>query len=407
MDILEGGVTGPMGFRAAGEHVGIKKNGQKDLAVLVSDEPATVAAMFTTNRVKAAPVVWSQRLVARRAPMRAVVVNSGNANACTGDRGLEDAIRMGEATARALGIAPDEVLVASTGVIGVPLPMEEVLRGIPVVVGRLAPTREAGTACAQAIRTTDTFTKQAAVQVEIGGRVVTLGGMAKGSGMIHPNMATMLAFVTTDAAISREMLERALRESVVDSYNMISVDGDTSTNDTVAVLANGLAGNPEIGADGPDFAAFREALHALNTHLAKCIVRDGEGATKLMEVHVQGAQDVEAARRLARSVTTSNLVKAALFGADANWGRVLAAMGYSGASFNPAGVRMRFTSAGGTVSLMEDGEPLPFDEDLALRVLGEKEVRVEIELSDGDAAATAWGCDLTYEYVRINGEYRS
>ncbi|WP_029422479.1 bifunctional glutamate N-acetyltransferase/amino-acid acetyltransferase ArgJ [Alicyclobacillus macrosporangiidus] len=413
MDIIQGGVTSPKGFRAAGAHIGIKAvraegvAPPKDLAVLVSDAPAAVAAAFTTNRVKAAPVLWSQRVVARKAPVRAVVVNSGNANACTGDRGLEDAIRMGEATAQALGVQTEEVLVASTGVIGVPLPMDVVLRGIPQVCSALAATPEAGEACAEAIRTTDTFTKQAAVRLEIGGQVVTIGGMAKGSGMIHPNMATMLAFLTTDAAISREMLDRALKASVIDSYNMISVDGDTSTNDTVAVLANGLAENPVIAEDGPDFAAFCAALHTLNTHLAKLIVRDGEGATKLMEVTVRGAADVDAARRLARSVTTSNLVKAALFGADANWGRVLAAMGYSGAPFDPAGVHIRFTSAAGSVALMEDGEPLPFDEDLALQVLQEKEVRVEIDLADGDAQATAWGCDLTYEYVRINGEYRT
>ncbi|MCL6636778.1 MAG: bifunctional glutamate N-acetyltransferase/amino-acid acetyltransferase ArgJ [Alicyclobacillus sp.] len=408
MQVTAGGVTSPRGFRAAGVYAGIKAAGRGlDVAVVASEAPCTAAAMFTRNLVKAAPVLWSQRLLALGKPVRAVVANSGNANACTGQRGLEDAVHMGEAVAEALGVGADEVLVASTGVIGVPLPMERLTRGIADACQQLSVSPEAGAAAAEAIRTTDTFAKTGAVTVELDGCRVTLGGMAKGSGMIHPNMATMLAFITTDAAISRECLEAALRESVIDSYNQITVDGDTSTNDTVVVLANGLAGNPQICGRGPAYERFKEALHELNVHLAKQIARDGEGATKLLEVSVRGARDTEGARRLARAVVASNLVKAAMFGADANWGRVLAALGNAGVAFQPEHVRIQFVSAAGRVHVMEDGEPLPFDEDVARRVLSEPEILVHVDLGDGAAEARAWGCDLTYEYVRINGEYRS
>ena len=406
METIEGGITAAKGFLAAGGEAGIKPTG-KDLAVVVCQVPARVAAVFTTNRVQAAPVMWSRRIVLGGQPVRALVVNSGNANACTGSTGLEHAIAMAETTAQMIGVDAREVLVASTGVIGVPLQIDRVCQGIVELCPRLAGNREGGEQAAEAIRTTDTLTKQAAVRVEVDGHWVTVGGMAKGSGMIHPNMATMLAFLTTDAAISKEMLDRALRSSVADSFHMISVDGDTSTNDTVAVFASGLAENSEIVDEGESFERFSAALHAVNLSLAKQIVRDGEGATKLLEVRVAGAVSGQAARVLAKSVITSSLVKTALFGEDANWGRVLAALGYSGAEFHPAGVSIRFLSVAGEVRVMEEGEPLWFDEDLARQVLHPAEVIIDVQLADGPGQATAWGCDLSYEYVKINGEYRS
>ncbi|RIV19184.1 bifunctional glutamate N-acetyltransferase/amino-acid acetyltransferase ArgJ [Alicyclobacillaceae bacterium I2511] len=406
MEIIAGGITAAKGFLAVGGEAGIKPNG-KDLAMVVCQVPARVAAVFTTNRVQAAPVMWSRRIVLEGKPVRAVVINSGNANASTGSTGLEHAIAMAETAAQVIGVDAREVLVASTGVIGVPLPIERITKGIVTLFPQLAAGIEAGDSAAQAIRTTDTVSKQAAVRVEVDGHWVTIGGMAKGSGMIHPNMATLLGFITTDAAISKELLERALRSSVADSFHMISVDGDTSTNDTVAVLANGLAQNPEITQVGVAYDRFAAALHAVSLSLAKQIIRDGEGATKLVEVRVAGALSGQAARVLAKSVITSTLVKTALFGEDANWGRVLAALGYSGAEFNPAGVSIRFVSDAGEVRVMDEGEPVWFDEDLARQVLHPAEVLIEVQLADGPGQATAWGCDLSYEYVKINGEYRS
>lgn len=403
---LEGGISAPAGFRAAGVSAGIKKQG-KDIAIIYSTVPAQAAAVFTTNTVKAAPVLWSNRKMQHGQVAQAIVVNSGNANACTGISGMEHTIAMCEAVATELGLRVDDVLVASTGVIGVPLPVDRVCTGIRRACAELATGVNAANSAAEAILTTDTFTKQMAVSITIDGKAVTIGGMAKGSGMIHPNMATMLGLLTTDANIDGATLQKMLRETVVDTYNMISVDGDTSTNDTVFVLANGQAGNDCLTEAHPDYGTFRDAFHFLCTFLAKQIVRDGEGATKLLEVRVTGAATVVDARKLGKSIIQSSLVKTALFGEDANWGRILAAMGYSGASFDVARVQIAFESSAGRITLMEDGEPEHFDEELASRILHESEIVIDVLLGDGTAGATAWGCDLSYDYVRINGDYRS
>lgn len=402
MEFVSGGVTAPAGFLAAGVCADIrgKGDGKKDVALLASRVPCAAAGVYTTNRVKAAPVLLTQERTAS-GRLQAVVANSGNANACTGERGLKDAAEMARLAAEALGIAPELVGVASTGVIGVPLPMDRVAAGIAAAAAALSP--EGGGDAAEAIMTTDTFPKQVAVRLDVGGAAVTIGAMAKGSGMIHPNMATMLGFVTTDAAVDAAALQAALRAATDRSFNMITVDGDTSTNDMVVVLANGLAGNPPITPDSAHYPAFAEALTAVLIHLAKEIARDGEGATKLIEVRVRGARSLEEARKAARAVCGSSLVKAAVFGADANWGRVLAALGYSGAQFDPDRVDLWL----GDVQLMRAGEPLAFDEEAAARLLREKEVVFTADLHAGEAEATAWGCDLTYDYVRINGSYRT
>jgi len=402
MQNVAGGVTAPAGFTAAGVCADIKGKGgtKKDVALLASRVPCTAAGVYTTNLVKAAPVLLTrERTEAGR--LQAVVANSGNANACTGEQGLRDAAEMARLAAEALGISPELVGVASTGVIGVPLPMDRVAAGIAAAAAALS--EAGGDDAALAIMTTDTFPKQTAVQVTIGGATVTIGAMAKGSGMIHPNMATMLGFVTTDADVDAAALRSALQEATERSFNMITVDGDTSTNDMVVVLANGLAGNPRITADSVHYREFADALAAVLIHLAKEIARDGEGATKLIEVRVKGAPTLADARKAARSVCGSNLVKAAVFGEDANWGRVLAALGYSGAQFDPAKVDLWL----GDVQMMRAGEPLAFDEETAARVLSRKEVVFTADLHAGDAEATAWGCDLTYDYVKINGSYRT
>jgi len=404
---LKVGVTAPKGYLAAGLIAGIKKQPKKDLAIVLSKTPANVACVFTTNVVKAACILFNQKVLAKNAPVRGLVINSGNANACTGEAGIVHTQMMADAFAQAFGVAASEVLVASTGVIGVPMPITEVVKGIGNVSKIVSASEASGHEAAEAIMTTDCFAKEFSLEVEIGGKIVTLGGMAKGSGMIHPNMATMLAFVTSDVNISPALLKEALQESNGRTYNMISVDGDTSTNDMVAVLANGLAGNPIIDRRGADYALFAEALDSVNRHLAKAIAGDGEGATKLLEVFVQGAADAESARKLARSVVSSSLVKAAFFGQDANWGRVLCALGYAGVQFDPGQVSIEFLSAAGSVSLMNKGEPIAFDEELALSVLKENEIKVVVFMGEGAAQATAWGCDLSYDYVRINGSYRS
>lgn len=407
MEVLEqGGVTSPLGYQAAGQWIGIKSQ-QKDLALLVSKVPAAAAGVFTTNVVKAAPVLWSQQVLGQGKPVRAVVVNSGNANACTGAVGLADAARMAETAAEAIGVMTGEVLVASTGVIGVPLPTALVVDGIRHTATTLAHGDQANADAALAIRTTDTFSKSIAVRVNFSKGSAIIAGIAKGSGMIHPNMATMLSFLTTDARIDAGLLQQALQHSVEGSYNMISVDGDTSTNDSVFVLANGLADMPLINSTNEDYQLFYEALHYVNTYLAMQIVRDGEGATKFLTLRVTGSKTISEARVLAKSVITSNLVKAAFFGEDANWGRVLAAMGYSGINFDVHQVEMSFASPGGSVQLMTQGEPLGFDEELAKRVLRERDIEVLIRVGDGEGTATAWGCDLSYDYVKINGSYRS
>lgn len=399
---IAGGVTAPAGFLAAGVACGLRKHGDErpDLALVYSESAAVAAGVYTRNRVQAAPVLVTREHLGGGLA-RAIVVNAGMANACTGERGLADARRTAAAAAEALGLNPGEVVVASTGVIGNYLPMERVEAGVREAAGRLS--RIGAADAALAIATTDTFTKEKAVQVIVGGRPVTIGAMAKGSGMIRPDMATMLCFLTTDAAITPAALQEALSAAADRSFNMITVDGDTSTNDMVVILANGLAGNPVIQAGSEDFRLFLQALDEVCVSLARSVARDGEGATRLIEVAVRGAASLADARRAALAVAGSSLVKAAVFGADANWGRVMAALGYSGAAFDPARVSVYL----GPLKLVEGGCSAGFDEDLARTLLTRDTVRLEIDLGNGWAAAEAWGCDLTYDYVKINGSYRS
>ena len=399
--INDGGITSPKGFKAAGVHAGLKKV-KKDMAMVVSDVLAVSAAAFTTNKVKAAPVIWDMDIL-RKGKAQAIVVNSGNANACTGEKGLADAEETALYCAGKLGIDENAVFVSSTGVIGVPLDMSKIKSGIDALVPSLSYDDKNA---AEAILTTDTFRKEVAVTVDIGGVAVTIGGMAKGSGMIHPNMATMLSYITTDAAIEQSALQNLLGNTVEDTFNMISVDGDTSTNDSVIVLANGMAGNAMM-TEGSVPEAFEEAFCFVLGELAKDIVKDGEGAGRFIEMNVSGALTKKDAKTLARSVISSSLVKAAFFGADANWGRILCAMGYSGADFEPSLVDLSFSSPAGELCVVKSGEPIAFDEDKAKKILSEKEVSVLADCHQGDASATAWGCDLTYDYVKINGDYRS
>lgn len=410
MKIIEGGITAPKGFLANGIAAGIKKR-KKDIAILVSEIPAQAAGAFTTNKVKAAPVIWDKQLIASGKTMSAIVINSGNANACTGEKGFSDTRDTASyaaelLSARGIDTSAEQVLVCSTGVIGVPLPMDTVKEGIKTCVSGLSKELEAAKSAADAICTTDTFRKEIAVEIEIDGKPIRIAGMAKGSGMIHPNMATMLSFITTDAELPASILQKLLGTTIIDTYNMISVDGDTSTNDTVLVLANGCSG-VNIQKGTLQWEEFCKAFTYVHTFLAKAIVRDGEGAGKFIEVIVNGAKSIEDARILARSVVASSLVKAAFFGADANWGRILCAMGYSGADFNPAGTELSFSSSQGSIIVVKNGEPVAFNEDFAKKILLEKEVTVTAKLNDGESSAKAWGCDLSYEYVRINGDYRS
>ncbi|MCL5040400.1 MAG: bifunctional glutamate N-acetyltransferase/amino-acid acetyltransferase ArgJ [Firmicutes bacterium] len=395
-----GGVTSPLGFQATGVYAGIKRKEKLDLALLHSQVPAVAAGVFTTNRVKAAPLLVTMANVAQ-GQIQAVVANSGNANAGVGPQGVDAARKMAEETALALGLEPSQVAVASTGVIGVPLPVEKATAGIRAASQALSVN--GGSLAAEAIMTTDTFPKEIALRFNLGGREVTIGGMAKGSGMIHPNMATMLAFLTTDAAIAKEVLNQAFRSSVAKSFNMITVDGDTSTNDMAMILANGQAGNQEIVRGTEDFDLFQAALDQVTVHLAKAIARDGEGATKLMEVTVTGAPSQTDARKGAMAIAKSNLVKTAIFGGDANWGRIIAALGYSGAEFDPNLVDIYL----GPLQVAANGQALAFDEAQAARILGKDEVKILVELKSGKDEATVWGCDLSYDYVKINGSYRS
>lgn len=399
---MEGRFLNPVGYSYAGIHAGLKKR-KKDMALIVSDRMATSAAAFTTNVVKAAPVIYDMGIL-KGGKAQAILVNSGNANACTGTRGLEDAGHSAALIAHELGIPEDAVFVSSTGVIGVPLDMERIEGGIKELATSLGGDP---IPAAEAILTTDTKTKLASVEVEIDGKSVTISGMAKGSGMIHPNMATMLCFIITDAEIGHEALQKLLGKGISDSFNMISVDGDTSTNDSVIVLANGASGCGEIEEGSTAYAAFAAAFDQVLGELARQIVKDGEGASRFIEMRVTGASSKADARTLARAVISSSLVKAAFFGADANWGRILCAMGYSGASFNPDLVDLDFISAKGKIRVLEGGVPLPFDEDEAKAILLEKEVAVLADCHQGDGEAVAWGCDLTYDYVKINGDYRS
>ena len=405
--IITGGVTAAKGFMAASTAAGIKYKDRQDMAMIYSQEPCRSAGTFTTNIVKAAPVKWDKNQVTSGAPARAVVINAGIANACTGEEGMGYCGQTAEAAALALGISAESVLVASTGVIGMQLPMDRITAGVKAMAPLLDESLESGTGASRAIMTTDTKNKEVAVQFELGGNTVTMGGMCKGSGMIHPNMCTMLSFVTTDAAISKELLQDALSQDIRDTYNMISVDGDTSTNDTVLLLANGLAGNREITEKGEDYHTFCRALKIVNETLAKKMAGDGEGCTALFEVKIVGAETKEQARVLAKSVICSSLTKAAIFGHDANWGRILCAMGYSGARFDPERVDLYFESAAGKMQIIKDGVAVDYSEEQATRILSEPAVTAVADIKMGDAKATAWGCDLTFDYVRINADYRS
>lgn len=407
MEIITGGVTAAKGFMAAGVEVGIKYQNRKDMAMVYSKTPCRAAGVFTTNVVKAAPVLWDKEVVESEWEAQAIVVNSGIANACTGKLGYEYCRETAGAAADALEISPQSVLICSTGVIGMQLPMEKMTEGVRMLAKAIKPGEEAGTDAAKAIMTTDTRNKQVAVKVTIGGKEVTIGGMCKGSGMIHPNMCTMLAFVTTDVNISKKLLQEALSADVQDTFNMVSVDGDTSTNDTLLVLANGQAGNPEITEKGADYDTFVEALHYVNETLAKKIAGDGEGATALFEVKVIHADNKEDAKTLAKSVITSSLTKAALFGHDANWGRILCALGYSGAKFDPEAIELYLESSAGKILIFKDGMAADYSEEEATRILSCSEVTALVDMKMGEAKATAWGCDLTYDYVKINADYRS
>ena len=407
LKFIDGGVCAAQGFKAAGIHVGVKTHAawKKDVALIVSDVECAASAVFTKNVVKAAPIhVDKVHLADGKA--RAIIADSGNANACA-PHGEENAIKMCQAAARAIGCKSEDVLVSSTGVIGQTINIQAIEDGVPELYGALARSAEASDAAAHAIMTTDTVKKEVAVETTVGGKTVRMGGIAKGSGMIHPNMGTMLCFLTTDCAISPEMIRTALLETVNVSFNRISVDGDTSTNDSCIVLANGLAGNETITAKGPDYDAFLEALQALCMELAKKMASDGEGAKHLITCNVQGAKDEAQAETVSKSVISSTLTKAAIFGADANWGRVLCAMGYSGVEFDPDKVDVHFASAAGDIAVCEKGRGLDFDEELAKKILTEHDVEINITMGEGEATCTCWGCDITYDYIKINGDYRT
>ncbi|ABX32389.1 arginine biosynthesis bifunctional protein ArgJ [Petrotoga mobilis SJ95] len=404
-EIMQEDIVLPLGFKVWGIHCGIKKS-KKDLGLIYSEKKANASAVFTTNKVKAAPVILSMENI-KDNEIQAVIVNSGNANACTGVKGYSDAISMAEKTAQILNLKSEDVFVSSTGVIGVPLPIEKILNGIESFEKNIDLTNDDLLSFAQAIMTTDTFPKINSTQVVIGGKKITLTGVAKGSGMIHPNMATMLSFIMTDANISKSALNKALKHSVDNSFNLITVDGDTSTNDTVLILANKQAKNEEITEDSSEYNLFQKALYEVVENLAKKIVMDGEGATKFFEVQVKNAKTKEDAKLISRSIAKSNLVKTAIHGEDANWGRVLAAAGYSGGNFDPDKVDVWFQSCVGKIQLCQDGHFIDFNEVKAKEILGKKELKIIVDLKDGEESAISWGCDLSYKYVEINGGYRT
>ena len=404
MKIINGGVCAAKGFTASGIHCGIRKNKtKKDLALIYSEVKASAAAVYTTNLVKGAPLTVTKSHIAN-GYAQAVICNSGNANTCNAN-GIEIAEKMSECAAKALGIDASDVVVASTGVIGQPLNLEPIENGIPSLTKLLS--KDGSSDAAEGIMTTDTSLKEIAVEFEVGGKVCHIGGIAKGSGMIHPNMATMLVFITTDACISADMLQKALSTDIENTFNMISIDGDTSTNDMVTVLANGMAGNEMITCEGEDFNEFMKALNTVNVYLCKKISADGEGATKLLECSVKGADTIENAKTVAKSVVCSSLLKAAMFGADANWGRVLCAIGYSGAKIDVSKVGVSFKSAKGEIEVCKNGAGVDFSEEKAKEILLENEIEIAVTLGMGDFGASAWGCDLTYDYVKINGDYRT
>ena len=404
MKLISGGVCAAKGFKANGIHCGIRKNhSKKDLALIVSDVPANAAAVYTTNLVKGAPLqVTKQNIADGKA--QAVICNSGNANTCNAN-GIEIALDMCDLVEKYTGVAAKDVVVASTGVIGQPLDITPIAGGMAELTAGLS--ENGGDAAAHAIMTTDTVAKEIAVEFTLGGKTCHMGGIAKGSGMIHPNMATMLVFITTDAAISAEMLQKALSSDIQNTFNMLSIDGDTSTNDMVVVLANGMAGNEAITEENEDFSAFMKALNTITVSLCRTIAGDGEGATKLLECITTGADTLEAAKISAKSVICSSLTKAAMFGADANWGRVLCAIGYSGANVDVSKIGVKFRSCKGEIEVCAGGAGVPFSEEKAKEILLEKEIEILVSLGDGPYGATAWGCDLTYDYVKINGDYRT
>lgn len=403
MKITEGGVCAAKGFKANGIHCGIRKNKSKrDLSLIYSEKRANAAAVYTTNLVKGAPLTVTKQHISD-GYAQAVICNSGNANTCNAN-GIEIAEKMSELTARELGISANDVVVASTGVIGQPLDITPIESGMHELVSGLGNNSKLA---AEGIMTTDTVKKEIAVSFEVGGKECRIGGIAKGSGMIHPNMATMLVFITTDCAISTPMLQKALSGDIQNTFNMVSVDGDTSTNDMVTILANGMAGNSEIACEGDDFDTFMKALNTVTVFLCKCIAGDGEGATKMIECKVSGAKDTDTAKTVAKAVICSSLTKAAMFGADANWGRVLCAIGYSGADVDVNKVDVSFVSVAGEILVCKDGAGVDFSEEVAKKILLEHDITIKIELNSGSGEATAWGCDLTYDYVRINGDYRT
>ncbi len=404
MKIVNGGVCAAKGFSASGIHCGVRKNKTKrDIALIYSEKKATAAAVYTTNKVKGAPLVVTKKNIAD-GYAQAIVCNSGNANTCNAN-GIEIAEAMCELVGKELSIPATDVVVASTGVIGQPLDITPIKNGMPALAAALS--KNGSLDAAEGIMTTDLKVKEIAVSFEAGGKICTIGGIAKGSGMIHPNMATMLVFITTDCAISSEMLSKALSSDIKNTFNMVSVDGDTSTNDMVTVLANGMAGNPEIVDTGADFAEFTRALNTVTVYLCKCIAGDGEGASKMLECTVTGAKCEQSAKTIAKSVICSSLVKAAMFGSDANWGRVLCAIGYSGAEVDVERVDVSFISKKGEIAVCKNGAGIDFSEEKAKEILLEDEITIAIKLGDGTASATAWGCDLTYDYVKINGDYRT
>lgn len=407
MKKIQGGVTAAKGFEAAGVAAEIKYKGRTDMAIVYSQMPCKAAGTFTTNVAKAAPVKWDQKVVKESEYAQVVIVNSGIANACTGAEGYGYCQDTADKASEVFGIPADAVLLGSTGVIGKQLPIDRIQVGVEKLAAVKSDSIEAGTEAAKAIMTTDTCEKELAVEIEIGGKTVTIGGMAKGSGMIHPNMCTMLSFITTDAVISKSALQKALSDDVDDTYNMISVDGDTSTNDTVLVLANGMAGNEEIVEGTEDYKKFAQALHVINEYLAKEIAGDGEGATALFEVNIVGAETKEQAVLLSKAIACSNLTKTAIAGHDANWGRIICAMGYSGAQFDPEKVDLFFESEAGKIQIAENGVALDFSEEKATEILSQSVVIATADVKMGDAKATAWGCDLTHGYIEINADYRS
>ena len=407
MKEIKGGITAAKGFKAASTAAGIKYQGRTDMAMVYSEEPCVSAGTFTSNVVKAACVQWDMNIVNANKPIQAVVINSGIANACTGKEGFDACEATAKGVEKALSIPYASVAVASTGVIGMQLPVDKLVAGVEAMAPKLDDSIEAGTDASKAIMTTDTVNKEIAVEFEIGGKTVTLGGMSKGSGMIHPNMCTMLAFLGTDIDIEKSLLQEAVSEVVADSFNMITVDGDTSTNDTLICMANGLAGNQKISSKGADFDTFKEALKFVCTDLAKRMAADGEGASKLFEAKVVNAKSIADAKTLSRAIVGSNLSKAAIFGCDANFGRFLCAMGYSGADFDQNDVELFFESVNGKLQVFDKGTPIVFDEDEALKIMKADAVTVFVDMHEGNAEATAWGCDLTYDYVKINADYRS